>query len=277
MKKEEPQLKDKKKPELYMDTKLMDTKTDGLFDEETVDTRAGPKPRHKKRVRGKHNDDIPKSNTQEDLSITQKRSNVTQQSNSTIRKSNNHSSGNTSSGRNIVQRAGNTAISATSHTVSKARTTLSKATGEKDDNAGADAFGVAERAGEQAVQYGFYTAEDLISSSVRSTYQTSEYTADSMFEITKKNATKAEAEKAAYRKKLRRKRAQLRRKAKKAEKAGKGAAKKAAEETVNVAKFIGKVILSRGKIIIGIVIAILIIIIFGGQMSGSTINLVWNF
>ena len=206
-------------------------------------------------------------NTQENLSITQK-------SNSTTRKSNNHSSGSTSSSRNIVHRAGNTAISATSYTIGKARTTLSKATGEKDDNAGADAFGVAERAGEQAVHFGFYTAEDLITSSAKSTYQTSEYTADSMFEVTKKTATKTEAEKAAYRKKLRRKQAQIRRKAKKAEKAGKNTAKKVAEEAVDVAKFIGKVILSRGKIIIGIVLAILIIIIFGGQMSGSTINLV---
>ena len=214
-------------------------------------------------------------NTKKNLSITQQNNSGTRKSNNSTPKSNTLSSGNIpASSRNIVRRAGNTAISTTSFAVNKARTTLSKTTGEKDDNAGADAFGVAERAGEQVVRYGFYTAEDLISTSARSTYQTSEYTADSMFEITKKNATKAEAEKAAYRKKLRRKRAQLRRKAKKAEKAGKSAAKKAAEETVNVAKFIGKVILSRGKIIIGIVIAILIIIIFGGQMSGSTINLV---
>ena len=224
----------------------------------------------------------PKGNNHSDLRNTQKNLSITQQNNSGTRKSNNStpksntlSSGNTSaSGRNIVQRAGNTAISATSYTVGKARTTLSKATGEKDDNAGADAFGVVERAGEQAVHFGFYTAEDLITSSAKSTYQTSEYTADSMFEVAKKTATKAEAEKAAYRKKLRRKQAQIRRKAKKAEKAGKNTAKKAAEETVNVAKFIGKVILARGKIIIGIVLAILIIIIFGGQMSGSTINIV---
>ena len=214
-------------------------------------------------------------NTQKNLSITQQNNSGTRKSNSSTPKSNTLSSSNTStSGRNIVRRAGNTAISATSFTVGKARTTLSKATGEKDDNAGADAFGVVERAGEQVVQYGFYTAEDLISTSARSTYQTSEYTADSMFETTKRTATKAEAEKTAYRKKLRRKQAQIRRKAKKAEKAGKNTAKKAAEETVNVAKFIGKVILARGKIIIGIVLAILIIIIFGGQMSGSTINLV---
>ena len=214
------------------------------------------------------------SNTQKNMSITQKRNKDTQEHNSSTRKSTARNTGTSSaSGHNLVHRAGNTAISAASFTVGKARTTLSKATGEKDDNAGADAFGAVERAGEQTVHFGFYTAEDLIRSSAKSTYQTSEYTTDSIFETTKKTASKAEADKAAYRRKLRRKRTQIRRKAKKAEKTGKSAAKKAAEETVNVAKFIGKVILARGKIIIGIVIAILVIIIFGGQMSGSTINI----
>ena len=49
----------KKKSQLYKDTKLMDTKTDGLFDEETVDTRAGPKPRHKKKAKPESTSNCP--------------------------------------------------------------------------------------------------------------------------------------------------------------------------------------------------------------------------
>ena len=223
------------------------------------------------------------SNTQPGMSITQKGNGITPKGNTsskdeqtalTILRGNRNKKTAQSSNRNIVEKAGSTSLTAVSYTTNKARSVVSKATGEKDDNAGADAFGTVEQAGEQAVHFGFYTADELLRSSADKTYQTSEFVADSMFETTKKTATKAEAEKAAYRKKLRRKRAQIRRKAKKAEKAGKSAAKKAAEETVSVAKFIGKVILARGKIIIGIVIAILVIIIFGGQMSGSTINMV---
>ena len=223
------------------------------------------------------------SNTQPGMSITQKGNSITLKSKTsskdeqtalTILNENRNKKTASASNRNIVEKAGSTGLTAVSYTTNKARSVVSKATGEKDDNAGADAFSTVEQAGEQAVHFGFYTADELLRSSADKTYQTSEFVADSMFETTKKTATKAEAEKAAYRKKLRRKRAQIRRKAKKAEKAGKSAAKKAAEETVSVAKFIGKIILARGKIIIGIVIAILVIIIFGGQMSGSTINIV---
>ena len=223
------------------------------------------------------------SNTQPGMSITQKGNGITPKGNTsskdeqtalTILSGNRNEKTAPASNRNIVEKAGSTGLTAVSYTTNKARSVVSKATGEKDDNAGADAFSTVEQAGEQAVHFGFYTADELLRSSADKTYQTSEFVADSMFETTKKTATKAEAEKAAYRKKLRRKRAQIRRKAKKAEKAGKSAAKKAAEETVSVAKFIGKVILARGKIIIGIVLAILVIIIFGGQMSGSTINIV---
>ena len=230
----------------------------------------------------KSNNHTQMGNTQLGMNVKQKGNSITPKSNTstkdeqvslTILSENRNKKNVSQPNMNIVGKAGSTSLSAVSYSTGKARSVVSKATGEKDDNAGADAFSVVEQAGERAVHYGFYTAEELLRSSARSTYQTSEYVTDSMFETTKKTASKAEADKAAYRRKLRKKRAQIRRKARKAEKAGKSAARKAAEETVNVAKFIGKIILARGKIIIGVVIAILVIIIFGGQMSGSTINI----
>lgn len=176
--------------------------------------------------------------------------------------------------RNMIRKTGSTSLSVASYSTGKARSTISKATGEKDDSASADALGFVDRAGSDVVRFGFYTADDLIRPAAGTAHKTSEFTIDSMFETTKQTVTKAETEKAAYKKKMQHRRASIRRKAKKAEKAGKTTAKKLAEETVSVAKAIGSVIIRRGRILLLIVAAILIIIIFGGQMSGSTINIV---
>ena len=184
--------------------------------------------------------------------------------------------------RQIVGKVSGTGVKATDYSIHKAGSIISKATGEKDDNAGADAMRLTEQGGETVSRYGFYVAKDIKDSafeeSTKTVKQVSDYTTDSIFDTVKKELTKEEKKKLAYRRALKKKRRQAYRKAKKAAKeTGKKTyegAKDAAKAVKAVARRVIGAVLALPKALLIIILLIIVLLLIGGEIAGSTVSLV---
>lgn len=184
--------------------------------------------------------------------------------------------------RQIVGKVSGTGVKATDYSIHKVGSVISKATGEKDDNAGADAMRLTEQGGETVSRYGFYVAKDIKDSafeeSTKTVKQVSDYTTDSIFDIAKKELTKEEKKKLAYRRALKKKRRQAYRKAKKAAKeTGKKTyegAKDAAKAVKAVARRVIGAVLALPKALLIIILLIIVLLLIGGEIAGSTVSLV---
>lgn len=183
--------------------------------------------------------------------------------------------------RQIAGKVSGTGVKAADYSVHKAGSVISKATGEKDDNAGADAMRLAEQGGETVSRYGFYVAKDIKDSafeeSTKTVKQVSHYTTDSIFDTAKKELTKEEKKKLAYRRALKKKRRQAYRKAKKA---AKETGKKTYEGTKDAAKAVKAVarrvvgaVLALPKALLIVILLIIILLLIGGEIVGSTVSL----
>ena len=202
-----------------------------------------------------------------------------------------------STSRQLVGKVSDTGVKATEYSIHKAGSAISKATGEKDDNAGADAMRHAEQGGETVSRYGFYFARDVndgiftngykngsdivpetdILTGSRPVKQVSDYTTDSIFDTSKKELSKEEKKKLAYRRALKKKRRQAYRKAKKAAKeTGKktyDGAKTAAKAIKAVARRVAAAVLALPKALLIIVFLIIVLLLIGGEIAGTTISL----
>ncbi len=189
--------------------------------------------------------------------------------------------GSHSKSRQIAGKVSGTGVKATDYSIRKVSSAVSKATGEKDDNAGADALHLAEQGGETVSRYGFYVAKDItdkaFEESTKTVKQVSDYTTDSIFDTAKKELSKEEKKKLAYRRALKKKRRQAYRKAKKAAKeTGKktyDGAKTAAKAIKAVARRVAAAVLALPKALLIIVLLIIVLLLIGGEIAGSTISL----
>ncbi len=183
--------------------------------------------------------------------------------------------------KRIVSKTTDKSIKATDYSIHKAGETISKATGEKDDNAGADALRLAEEGGETVSRYGFYIARDIkdnfTEAGTKAVKKTSDYTTDSIFDAPKEKLTKEQRKKLAYKKQLQKKR---RKAAQKAKKAAKEAGKQTAEGTkkaVSAAKMVVKTVIRTvfavPRAILIILLILLVLLLFGGEMAGSVTSL----
>ena len=183
--------------------------------------------------------------------------------------------------RQSVEKLSGTGMKAADYSIHKAGSAISRATGEKDDNSGADALRLAEQGGETVSRYGFYVAGDLkdkaFEESTKTVKKVSDYTTDSIFETAKKELSKEEKKKLAYRKALNRKRKQAARKAKKAAKEAGKKTYEGAKDTAKVAKAVVKTVLRTvfaiPRAILIILLILLVLLLFGGEMAGSVISL----
>ena len=199
--------------------------------------------------------------------------------------------------RQVVGKLSGTGVKATEYSIHKAGSTISKATGEKDDNAGADAMRLAEQGGETVSRYGFYVARDVNDGIFTNGYkngsdivsetdtltgpkpvkQVSDYTTDSIFDTSKKELSREEKKKLAYRRALKKKRRQAYRKAKKAAKeTGKktyDGAKTTAKAIKAVARRVAAAVLALPKALLIIVLLIIVLLLIGGEIAGTTISL----
>ena len=199
--------------------------------------------------------------------------------------------------RQLVGKVSDTGVKATEYSIHKAGSAISKATGEKDDNAGADAMRLTEQGGETVSRYGFYVARGLndgiftngykngsdivpetdILTGSKTVKQVSDYTTDSIFDTSKKELSREEKKKLAYRRALKKKRRQAYRKAKKAAKeTGKktyDGAKTAAKAIKAVARRVAAAVLALPKALLIIVLLIIVLLLIGGEIAGTTISL----
>ena len=199
--------------------------------------------------------------------------------------------------RQVVGKLSGTGVKATEYSIHKAGSTISKAAGEKDDNAGTDAMRLTEQGGETVSRYGFYVARgvndgifsngyksgsDIVSeidilTDSRPVKQVSDYTTDSIFDTSKKELSREEKKKLAYRRALKKKRRQAYRKAKKAAKeTGKktyDGAKTAAKAIKAVARRVAAAVLALPKALLIIVLLIIVLLLIGGEIAGTTISL----
>ena len=199
--------------------------------------------------------------------------------------------------RQVVGKLSGTGVKATEYSIHKAGSTISKATGEKDDNAGADAMRLTEQGSETVSRYGFYVARGLNDGIFTNGYkkgsdivsetdtltgskpvkQVSDYTTDSIFDTSKKELSREEKKKLAYRRALKKKRRQAYRKAKKAAKeTGKktyDGAKTAAKAIKAVARRVAAAVLALPKALLIIVLLIIVLLLIGGEIAGTTISL----
>ena len=184
--------------------------------------------------------------------------------------------------RRVVGKLSGTGVKATEYSVRKAGSAISKATGEKDDNAGADAMRLAEQGGETVSRYGFYVAKDVkdkaFEESTKTVKQVSDYTTGSIFDTAKKELTKEEKKKQAYKKALRKKRRKAYQKAKKA---AKETGKKTYEGTKETAKaikavvrLVARTVFAIPRAILIIILLIIVLLLIGGEIAGSTVSLV---
>lgn len=184
--------------------------------------------------------------------------------------------------RRVVGKLSDTGIKTTEYSIRKAGSAISKATGEKDDNAGADVIRLAEQAGETVSRYGFYVAKDItdraFEESTKTVKQVSDYTTDSIFDTAKKEFTKEEKKKLAYKKALRKKRRKAYQKAKKA---AKETGKKTYEGTKETAKaikavvrIVARTVFAIPRAILIIILLIIVLLLIGGEIAGSTVSLV---
>ena len=183
--------------------------------------------------------------------------------------------------KRIVSKTTDKSIKATDYSIHKAGETISKATGEKDDNAGADALRLAEEGGETVSRYGFYIARDIkdnfTEAGSKAAKKASDFTTDSIFDVPKEKLTKEQRKKLAYKKQLQKKR---RKAAQKAKKAAKEAGKQTAEGTkkaVSAAKMVVKTVIRTvfavPRAILIILLILLVLLLFGGEMAGSVTSL----
>jgi len=183
--------------------------------------------------------------------------------------------------KRVVSKTTDKSIKATDYSIHKAGETISKATGEKDDNAGADALHLAEEGGETVSRYGFYIARDIkdnfTEAGTKAVKKTSDFTTDSIFDAPKEKLTKEQRKKLAYKKQLQKKR---RKAAQKAKKAAKEAGKQTAEGTkkaVSAAKMVVKTVIRTvfavPRAILIILLILLVLLLFGGEMAGSVTSL----
>ncbi len=190
-------------------------------------------------------------------------------------------SGRHQASRQSVMKLSGTGMKAADYSIRKTSSAISKATGEKDDNSGADALRLAEQGGETVSRYGFYVAGDLkdkaFEESTKTVKKVSDYTTDSIFETAKKELSKEEKKKLAYRKALNRKRKQAARKAKKAAKEAGKKTYEGAKDTAKVARAVVKTVLRTvfaiPRAILIILLILLVLLLFGGEMAGSVISL----
>ncbi len=189
--------------------------------------------------------------------------------------------GHRSTSRQVAGKVSGTGVKATDYSIRKVTSAISKATGEKDDNAGADALRLAEQGGETVSRYGFYVAKDItdkaFEESTKTVKQVSDYTTDSIFDAAKKELTKEEKKKLAYRRALKKKRRQAYRKAKKA---AKETGKKTYEGTKDAAKAVKAVVrrvvgavMALPKVLLVIILLIIILLLIGGEIVGSTVSM----
>lgn len=183
--------------------------------------------------------------------------------------------------KRIVSKTTDKSIKATDYSIHKVGDTISKATGEKDDNAGADALRLAEEGGETVSKYGFYIARDIkdnfTEAGSKAAKKASDFTTDSIFDAPKEKLTKEQRKKLAYKKQLQKKR---RKAAQKAKKAAKEAGKQTAEGTkkaVSAAKMVVKTVIRTvfavPRAILIILLILLVLLLFGGEMAGSVTSL----
>ena len=184
--------------------------------------------------------------------------------------------------RRVVGKLSGTGVKATEYFISKAGSAISKATGEKDDNAGADAMRLAEQGGETVSRYGFYVAKDItdraFEESTKTVKQVSDYTTDSVFDTAKKELTKEEKKKLAYKKALRNKRRKAYQKAKKvAKETGKKTyegTKETAKAIKAVVRLVARTVFAIPRAILIIILLIIVLLLIGGEIAGSTVSLV---
>ena len=172
--------------------------------------------------------------------------------------------------RSRIRSAGNIVVGTAAAITQKAGSVISKATGEKDDNASSDALKAGEQAGTSVTRFGFNRVAGSSDTFGGTAKETSSYVAENSFGMGKKPLTKEQAKKEANRKRLRRKRLFLRRKAKRAAQAGKKAAD-STKKTVSIGKFIGDTVFHGSKVMIGIIAFIVLIIVFSGQTAMSVL------
>ena len=172
--------------------------------------------------------------------------------------------------RSRIRSAGNIVVGTAAAITQKAGSVISKATGEKDDNASSDALRAGEQAGTSVTRFGFNRVAGSSDTFGGTAKETSSYVAENSFGMGKKPLTKEQAKKEANRKRLSRKRLFLRRKAKRAAQAGKKAAD-GTKKTVSIGKFIGDTVFHGSKVMIGIIAFIVLIIVFSGQTAMSVL------
>ena len=184
--------------------------------------------------------------------------------------------------RRVVGKLSDTGIKTTEYSIRKTVSAISKATGEKDDNAGADAMRLAEQGGETVSRYGFYVAKDVkdkaFEESTKTIKQVSDYTTDSVFDTAKKELSKEEKKKLAYKKALRKKRRKAYQKAKKvAKETGKKTyegTKETAKAIKAVVRLVARTVFAIPRAILIIILLIIVLLLIGGEIAGSTVSLV---
>ena len=173
-----------------------------------------------------------------------------------------------STGRDKLKNVGNAALY-TAVTVSNvARNTISKATGEKDDNASSDVLNAGEKAGSSVTRFGFHETEKVADSFSDTVKEVPEFKPDYSIGMNPKPKSREQVKKEANRKRLNQKRLFLQRKAKKAAKAGKNTAE-GTKKTVSIGKFMMDTVLHGSKVLIGIILFVVLLIVFGGQGAMS--------
>ena len=190
--------------------------------------------------------------------------------------------GSHSRSRQVAGKVSGAGMKATDYSIRKVSSAISKATGEKDDNAGADAMRLAEQGGETVSRYGFYVAKDITDSafeeSTKTVKKVSDYTTDSIFDTAKKELTREEKKKLAYRRALKKKRRQAYRKAKKAAKETGKKTYEGTKETAKVVKAVVRRVVSAvfalPKALLIILLLLIVLLLIGGEIAGSTVSLV---
>ncbi len=175
-----------------------------------------------------------------------------------------------SSHRDSLKKVGYVTADAVAQAIQKARGTISKATGEKDDSASSDVLKVTEAAGGRVTRLGFDTVKktrDFVSGEGR---ETAGFITEKSISNRKKPKTESQIKKETNRKRLSRKRLSLQRKAKRAAKAGKTTAE-GTKKAVSIGKFMMDTVFHGSKVFIGVIAFVIILMIFGGQSAISVL------
>lgn len=179
----------------------------------------------------------------------------------------------TSRKNRLISGAESTLVNTAVVSVHKALDVISKANGERDDNAGTDALKTAENTGETVTRLSFRTAEQTVRNTQKAAQnsgKTADFVAENTFGNTKKAISREEAKLNSFRKRQRQRRLLQSMKAKRAARAGKEAAR-GAKKTVSVGKFMIDTIFHGWKVFAGIIIFVILIMIFGGQGAMSVL------